>query len=140
MVKDCNCPALIVNLNIAQATPNYWVRLNTVQESDFSGVSHLGGLTGVGTTTPAVVNASFARFLAMAGDINRLGAEYTNGPFILNANNCEFYNTIVCYPSTTTALNVTNCLFERSYIEKECGCWGDINLPGTAPSAIRACF
>lgn len=111
--------------------PDYWVRLNTVQENDTSGIIGLGpgGLTGgdylqySNSVLPApVINLSFTRCSMIEPWDNHFRDDY-HGCLIVVANHCEFYNGAMggygnsCY--------FTNCLMERTQAGQVYGCSGD---------------
>ena len=99
--------------------PDYFVRLNTVQENDQSGISgfSLGGLVGSGTSTSPrpQIRANFLTCSMMGGEN---GAHFTDYGcnMLASAVNSEFWSGGVSMSGSSSSLNLTNCLFNRTKV------------------------
>ncbi|HEV2211228.1 MAG TPA: glycoside hydrolase family 9 protein [Verrucomicrobiae bacterium] len=110
---------IILTFNGTQVAPDYWVRLNTVQEKDSTGGYGPGGIEGRAPTLASApeVRARFLRASMLASDANHFRDDF--GYLTVRATDCEFYGGgIGGYISSEYH---TNCLYDRCSVWIEGG-------------------
>lgn len=121
---------ILMNFNGTEAAPNYWVRLNNVQEQDYSGGSGPGGIVGTATSSSSAptINARFTRCGSMGSEDAHFASQSASTFLNLNAIHCEFSSGSLGYSSGSTAIGLTNCLSYRCEIIKQSASAGDVGL------------
>jgi len=96
------------------SAPDYWVRLNTVQEQDTSGGYGTGGISSwaSGLSVEPTVLGNFLVCSMMGSEGNHFRDD--SGSLAVKANNSEFWNGNI--GGYSMYLNFTNCLFHRAQI------------------------
>jgi len=105
----------VATFNGTATAPDYWVRLNTVQELDSTAGSGAAGIVGWTTTSGSapIVRGTFLRASTMASEQGNHFA-YNDGFLNVQLTHSEVWNGGVGGTGTySELLSLTNCLFDR---------------------------